>query len=115
MVLNSSSGETVVVQSREAKSTDSFGKPTYTFCETEVLHVLVSPGSRSDLADPSRPDGHLVRYTLHFPKSFVDSLENCRIKVRGSWYQVIGLPDHYDHALTPGAWSMPVEVIDVHG
>ncbi len=109
-------GETVTVEIEEETGVeDAHGNPIYEPSEIDVEHVLVSPGARSDLDDPMRPDGVLVTYTLHFPKTCDLKLRGCRIKVRGDWYRVIGSPDHYDKDLTPGHWSMPVGVEAVHG
>jgi hypothetical protein len=108
-------GETVVVETKKSTGEDSHGNATYTLKEIAVDYVLVSPGARGDVQDSIRPDGVVVAYTLHFPKTCTLNLRGCRVKVGGDWYKVIGSPKHYDHALTPGAWSMPVEVEAVDG
>jgi hypothetical protein len=108
-------GETVIVEFKTPNGTDSHNNPTYDTQGIAVDYVLVAPGSLSDIREPNRPDGHLVRYTLYFPKTFGLKLEGTRINVRDDWCAVIGSPAHYDHALTPGAWSMVVEVEKADG
>ena len=109
------SGETVVVEYRTETGTDDYNAAVYSYTEETVEDVLVSPGPRSDIADPNRPDGVVVRYNLHFPKGFDKKLKGLRISVRGEWLDVIGDPDHYTLENTPGKWWMPVEVGIVRG
>jgi hypothetical protein len=59
-----------------------------------------------------------VAYALHFPKSFVGSLEGCEVVLPEPWagtYRVIGNPGHYMDANTPTRWNLPVEVEVAHG
>lgn len=96
---------------------DRFGNVVYTYTDSTVDNVLVSPGATADL-DASRPEGVTVAYTLHFPKSFSDSLEGCSVTLPAPWtgtYRVIGDPRQYIDANTPTAWHMPVEVERAHG
>lgn len=98
---------------------DRFGNPTETFDPSTVHDVLVVPGATEDL-EASRPDGVLVAYTLHFPRSFTDSLEGCEIELPEPWddgnpYRVIGAPAPYMDANTPTRWHMQVEVEASHG
>jgi hypothetical protein len=109
-------GETVKVLARLGKSSeDDFRHPTYTEVEITVNDVLVVPGPRSDLTESNRPDGKVIKYTLHFPKTYTSPLEGVRVNVRGEWFRVVGAPDHYTPENTPGKWSMPVEVEAVDG
>jgi hypothetical protein len=108
-------GEQVIVQRRVVFGADAFNNITYETYDTPVDNVLIAPGPRADLTDSNRPDGHLVKYTLHFPKTYTASLEGCRVQVKGEWLSVIGSPGWYDPELTPGAWNRPVEVEVVHG
>lgn len=104
-------GETVIVQRREQTGTDAFNEPIYGWTETAVEDVLTSPGSRSDLNDSNRPDGVLVAWTLHMPKSFTGSLRGCLVKVRDDEPRaVIGDPQPYMNINTPGRWNRPVEL-----
>lgn len=89
---------------------DSLGEPIeHGSVDTAIEGVVVCPGATSEL-DASRPDGVEVAYTLCFPKSFTASLKRCRVNVRGAEYRVIGDPQRYDPANTPGDWNLTVEV-----
>lgn len=110
-------GETVVVERREEIGRDPGNNPIYSDWEAEtVANVLVAPGPRGDVVDSNRPDGKRVRWTLHFPKSYPASLAGARVSVRGQVARpVVGDPQHFTEANTPGPWSMPVELEDVEG
>lgn len=86
-----------------------FGEPV----ETGAT-VLVCPGSTADL-DATRPNGVEVAYTLHFPKTWTESLRGCSVRVRGEVLAVVGDPRAYTAANTPGAYNMPVEVTRTDG
>lgn len=89
---------------------DALGEPIERdSVDTTIEGVVVCPVATSDL-DASRPDGVGVAYTLCFPKSFTASLKGCRVNVRGTEYRVIGDPQRYDPANTPGDWNLTVEV-----
>lgn len=63
-------GETVAVLTRRRTGTDEMGEPVYEWDSEQVDNVLVRPLSGSDLADPLRPDGIRVSYSLAFPKAW---------------------------------------------
>jgi len=105
-------GVSVTVKTPTTESVDRFGNAVYTFAESTVDNVLVSPGMTSDM-EAARPEGVTVAYTLHFPKTFSGSLEGCLITLPDPWagtYRVVGAPGQYIDANTPTAWHMPVEV-----
>lgn len=109
-------GEDVVVVRREQVGTLPGNTPEYAEVETTVENVLVAPGARADVFDAERPDGTTVVFNLHFPKTFSGSLRNASVKVRGGEpLAVIGDPQPYTGANTPGDWHMPVEVERVDG
>lgn len=96
---------------------DRFGNATYTYTSQSVANVLVAPGATQDL-EAARPEGVTVAYTLHFPKTFTDSLEGCIVTLPAPWagdYRVIGDPRSYIDANTPTPWHTPVEVEAAHG
>ena len=108
-------GETVKVKHFEATETDPFGGSISTETVSVVDNVLVQPGASADVVESNRPNGSRIKYTLHFPKTFDDDLEGCKVEVRGNWYDVVGKPDHYTLENTPTKWWFPVEVGAVNG
>lgn len=107
-------GEAVtVVRPRETR--DHLGEPVASEpSREEVGNVVVAPGPTSDL-DASRPEGVKVAYTLCFPKSYGGSIKGCSVEVRGKAFAVIGDPQRYTEANTPGDWNMTAEVEAVDG
>jgi hypothetical protein len=104
-------GESVTVSTFTSSGTDAHGDPTGTWTTTTVSDVLVAPGPRSDIEDTERPEGVIVAFNLHFPKSFTGDLRGARVTVRGeAGFKVIGDPSWYTGANTPTRWHMPVEV-----
>lgn len=94
---------------------DDLGEPTGSYATSEEVAVLVAPGSTADL-DASRPNGAQVALTLHFPKTWSGApLKGAHITVRGRRYRVVGDPQPYTAANTPGRFNMPVEVEAVDG
>lgn len=118
-------GVTVGVYYPIASETDRFGNTVVTYSDgpvgvtgTEgVDNVLIVPGATSDL-DASRPEGVSVAFTLHFPKTFNNSLEGCKVELPAPYagmYRVVGNPKPYMAENTPTKWHMPVEVEVAHG
>lgn len=109
-------GETVTVERRVETGRDPGNSPIWDWVCEVVDNVLVAPGSRNDVEGTTRPDGVEVKFTLHFPKGYPETLANARISVRGrASMRVVGDPSHYTEANTPGEWSMPVEIGTVEG
>lgn len=108
-------GETVTVRTRVQTGTDEGGNAVYAWSDQAVDGVLVAPGTTTDVAGNTRPDGVEVVFELHFPKTFTASLANARVVVRGETFQVIGDPKPYADDLTPGMWDRPVDVKAVDG
>ncbi len=108
------SGETVTV--RNASVTyDSLGEPAEeAVAETTVDNVVVAPGATSDL-DSTRPNGVEVAYTLCFPKGADVALKDATVSVRGVDYKVVGDPQRYTQANTPGDWDLTCEVTRTDG
>lgn len=107
------SGEEVVVYTPTVDASDPEQARTYT--EATVSNVLVAPGSTSDSDDSMRPAGTTVALTLGFPKTFGASLKNCRVKVRGSVYDVIGDPQPNSSSNCPTDWWLTAEVTRTDG
>lgn len=107
-------GETVTV--RNASVTyDSLGEPVEeSVTETTVDNVVVAPGATSDL-DSTRPNGVEVAFTLCFPKGSDVDLKDATVSVRGTDYKVVGDPQRYTGANTPGDWDLTCEVTRTDG
>ncbi len=109
-------GEEVVLITREVVGRDELNDPIYAPVESVVENVVVAPGPRDDLADGNRPEGVRVSWTCHFPKTFTGSLRGASVKVRADKARkVIGDPQPYTDANTPGPWNRPVELEGVDG
>ena len=102
-------GETVTVL-RYPVERDGVGEPVYGEPEkTTVEGVLVQTGITSDM-EAARPDGVTVAYTLHFPKTYAESLRGCSVVVRGEQFDVVGDPHPHSPENVPGPWNYTVEV-----
>lgn len=108
-------GTTVTVKRREQIGVDGFNSPIYAETFEDVENVLIQPSVRNDFKDTNRQDGDRIRYQLHFPKTYDKNLRNTEINVRGSYYKVVGNPDHYMLENCPTDWWMPVEVESIEG
>lgn len=107
-------GEAVTVL-RPSTERDELGEPlAQAPTAEEVAGVVVAPGATSDL-DASRPEGAEVAYTLCFPKGWAGDLKGCSVRVRGEVYRVVGDPQRYTAANTPGDWDLTAEVGRVEG
>ena len=110
-------GVSVTFQKPMADGKDRFGNVIHTWQTFTVSDVLVEPGATADL-EASRPEGVVVAYTLHLPKTFAGSLEGCLVELPQPWsgqYRVVGNPGAYMDENTPTRWHMPVEVEVAHG
>lgn len=87
---------------------DRYGASIYEDATSEVLNVIPQPGGTENL-DETRPEGVTVDMTFHFPKNYTDSLKGARIRYSNHEYRVIGDPQPYLDANTPGDWNRAVE------
>ena len=109
-------GETVTVFRHTKVGTTPGNTPIFEWVGTAVEDVLVSPGPRIDLVEAVRPAGTVVAWTLHFPKSFNESLRGCEVSVRGeARCKVIGDPKPFTLENTPTRWWMPAELEGTDG
>ena len=108
------SGVDVTVTRRVETGADRYNAPVYGEEAETVANVLPQPGATSDL-DASRPEGARVAMTFHFPKSYAKSLKGCTVTYGGRDYRVIGDPQPYLDANTPGEWDRAAECEAVDG
>lgn len=105
--------ETVTVE-RKTVAYDELGEVESEETESEDVQCIVEPGSSSDL-DATRPNGVLVSFTVHFPKTYKASLRGALLVLRGATYSVVGDPQSYTEANTPGLFNRTVEVSATDG
>ena len=109
-------GEAVIVERHVQTGVNGHRQPIYEWVSETVDDVLVAPGPRADIPDTARPEGVVVAWTLHFPKTLLGSLEGARVRVRGGEpCAVIGDPQPYTMENTPTRWNRPVEVKTAKG
>lgn len=98
---------TVTVRRPVSGEPDEMGEPTTVWEEEEVPGVVTHPGSTSDLEE-ARPDGVSIARTFHFPKAYSKSLRGCLISYAGRSYRVVGDPEPYPDADSPGLLNRTV-------
>lgn len=104
-------GEAVVVERQVQLGTNAHNQPIWGWSPEVVDDVLVAPGPRADITDAERPEGTVVAWNLHFPKTYSGSLRGARVSVRGGEpCKVVGDPQPYTLANTPTRWWMPAEL-----
>lgn len=109
-------GESVVVERHVEVGRNAHNQPIYDWVPETVSDVLVAPGPRADIADAMRPEGTVVAWNLHFPKTYTGSLRGARVRVRGGApCPVVGDPQPYTLENTPTKWHLPVEVSRADG
>ena len=111
-------GATVTVRVPTSWTTDRYNNRRADGYEPRTVeNVLIVPGATADL-EAGRPDGVSVAFTLHFPKTFTESLEGALVELPapfGGRYRVIGNPRSYMDDNTPTPWNRPAEVEQVYG
>ena len=111
-------GVTVSVKVPTSWITDRYNNKVADEYETlTVDNVLIVPGATADL-EAGRPEGVSVAFTLHFPKTFNESLEGALVYLPAPFsgtYRVIGNPRPYMDDNTPTPWHLPAEVEETHG
>lgn len=109
------SGETVIVRTFTDGEPDPFGNAERVATDEEVRGVLVQVGATTDVVASNRPEGVLVKFTLHFPKTYNKRLKGAHVCVRGEWLEVVGDPAWHTPENCPTAWNYSVEVSAVNG
>ena len=67
-----------VVVVRPTVERDDLGEPVEAGPSREEVRCVVCPGATSDM-DATRPEGVIVAFTLHFPKTYAGSLRGCSV------------------------------------
>lgn len=106
-------GETVTVL-RPVVAYDEHMDEVVTWEEEAVGNVLVAPSATSDIPVQGRPHGTKAAVSLHFPKIFDGSLRECRVRVQGREYGIVGDPQPYRQNC-PTEWWYPAEAVAVDG
>lgn len=109
------SGETVIVRTFADGEADPFGDSERVATDEQVDNVLVQVGATSDVIESNRPDGVLVKFTLHFPKTYNKGLKGARVRVRDEWLEVVGDPAWHTPENCPTLWNYSVEVAAING
>lgn len=111
-------GITASVELRVRDARDAFGNDVEAYAApVDVSPVLVTPGACAEL-DSVRPEGVVVAFTAHFPKTWTGSLRGAQVTLPAPWggpYKVVGDPKPYMPQNTPTPWNMPVELEAVDG
>lgn len=108
-------GETVTVLSPGAEAQDPFGAPIRSYTAESVDNVVIHPSDPEDYTAGNRPDGAIVQWVLHFPKTYTASLRECKVVVRGETYDVEGDPMPYMDVNTPTPWNRRAYALRVEG
>ena len=108
-------GETVAVLHPSADGSDPFGAPVRQYEPETVENVVIHPADPSDYTETNRPDGALVQWVLHFPKTYTASLRECKVVVRGETYDVEGDPMPYMEVNCPTPWNRRAYALRVEG
>lgn len=104
-------GETIEVLSRTPAGVDEGNNTIWQETSETVHNVLVAPYSTTDKDGSTRIDGVEVVFELHFPKTYTKSLRGARVRIRNLQpFTVVGDPQPYTDANTPGRWNRPVKV-----
>lgn len=109
-------GQTITLLVPVKTSPDVYGEENVTEWEPrQVENVLVAPAATTDLAGNQRVLGDRSALELHFPKTFRDSLRNCRVELFGQIWQISGDPVPFMDVNTPTPWNRPVTAELVEG
>lgn len=108
-------GEQVTVYRPSATLTDAFGAPVKTWTAETVENVVRHPAEAKDYTESNRPEGTIIGWVLHFPKTYTASLRECRVEVEGELYDIEGDPQAYMLANTPTPWNRRAYAIRTEG
>lgn len=107
-------GLTVTVERPVATGVDAYGDEVRGWEYETVDDVIPDSPSTSDL-DVARGEGERVDVTFHFPSTYTESLDGCRILWDGRAHRVIGDPVAYPASMVPGRWNRSVRTRCVDG
>lgn len=108
-------GEQVIVLHPTIDSVDPYGAPVVSYAEDVVENVVIHPSDPSDYTDTNRPEGTLIQWVLHFPKTYTADLRECLVEVRGERFAIEGDPKPYMDVNTPTPWNRRAYALRVEG
>ena len=108
-------GADVTVTRRTATGRDEMGEPVFAETSEAVGNVLATPSTTDEMDETNRAYGITCEMTFHFPKSYTESLEGCRISYGGASYRVIGDPQPYMACNTPTPWNRAAKAVRADG
>ncbi len=108
-------GETISVLRPSTNSQDPFGAPVVEYSEESVDNVVIHPADPSDYTDTNRPEGAIIQWVLHFPKTYTESLRECKVVVRGGTYDIEGDPMPFMDVNTPTPWNRRAYALRTEG
>lgn len=102
----------VTLVRRTRTGRDESGAPTYSETREVVAGCLLEPVSTADEMEARRA-GDSVTAHLHLPKTYTASVAGCDvITPDGRTWRVVGDPQPYMDANTPGPWNRLVDLAD---
>lgn len=108
-------GETIDVFVPSSQVQDAFGAPIKTYTKVSVDNVVRHPAEAEDYTDTNRPEGTVIGWVLHFPKTYTASLRECKVEVEGQMYDIEGDPQAYMLVNTPTPWNRKAYAVRTEG
>lgn len=93
---------------------DRYGAPVMGLESERVGGVLFDPSASQDLG-AERPEGSRATAMFHFPRGYAKSLKGCTVTREGRAWRVVGDPQPYEAANTPGAFCLAAKCEAVDG
>lgn len=108
-------GIDIQVLRRVEGAADEMGEPTITWQAETVSNVLVAPSENDRIEQSGRVLGTDDTLNVYFPKTYTDSLKNCKLGISGSTWDVLGDPNGFIPSQCPTSWNRRVVARKVEG